>query len=99
MTRTGLLIALAIAAGVGLVFAIFPQLDIEIARVMLGKSHPVNDAMPRWTVRSLLTTGTYVRPNTVYGRLANLWKGSSRGTASGIDARFSGTRCGGPSSE
>jgi len=49
MTRTGLLIALAIAAGVGLVFAIFPQLDIEIARFMLGKSHPVNDAMPRWT--------------------------------------------------
>ncbi len=31
MNRTGLIIALAIAAVVGVVFAVFPQLDVEIA--------------------------------------------------------------------
>ena len=31
MNRTGLIIALAIAAVVGIVFAVFPQLDVEIA--------------------------------------------------------------------
>ena len=33
MTRTGLLIALAVAAGAGLVFGVFPQLDIAISRI------------------------------------------------------------------
>jgi hypothetical protein len=31
VNRTGLAIALAVAAGVGVVFAIFPQLDLELS--------------------------------------------------------------------
>ena len=36
MNRTGLIITLAIAAVVGLVFGLYPQLDIAIARPFYG---------------------------------------------------------------
>jgi membrane-associated PAP2 superfamily phosphatase len=47
MNRTGLLVALAVAAVAGLVFGIFPQLDIAISRIFFehfNSSFPKSDA-------------------------------------------------------
>ena len=41
MNRTGLLIALAVGIGVGVVFAIWPQLDIAISRQFFDEAHGI----------------------------------------------------------
>jgi membrane-associated PAP2 superfamily phosphatase len=40
MNRTGLLIALAVAAGVGVVFGLFPNLDLALSRLVFDKINP-----------------------------------------------------------
>ena len=41
MNRTGLVIALLVGAGVGVVFAVLPQLDIAISRLFFDEAHRV----------------------------------------------------------
>jgi lipid A 4'-phosphatase len=65
MNRTGLLIALALAAAVGLLFGFFPQLDLDLARPFFDPAaggfwfsfHPVSNALrdlSRWLVTLLV---------------------------------------------
>jgi lipid A 4'-phosphatase len=64
MNRTGLLIALAIAAAAGLVFGFFPDLDLRIARIFYG--HIVGNN----------TFGWRLYPPLMLARDAGLWIGT-----------------------
>ena len=60
MNRTGLLIALAIGVCVGVVFAVWPQLDIAISRYFFNESYrvfPVQYSLVARHLRDLFTYG------------------------------------------
>jgi membrane-associated PAP2 superfamily phosphatase len=60
MNRTGLVIALLIGAGVGVVFAVFPQLDIAIARTFFDEPHRVFPMQYSMLARNLRDLFTYI---------------------------------------
>src|SRR5947208_1904477 len=60
MNRTGLVIALAIGAVVGVVFAIWPQLDIAISRVFFDESYRVFPLQYSLVARNLRDLFTYL---------------------------------------
>jgi len=56
MNRTGLVIALLIGAGVGIVFALYPQLDIAISRPFFNEQYqlfPVQYSLVARNLREL----------------------------------------------
>lgn len=59
MNRTGLVIALLIGVGVGVVFAIYPQLDIAISRAFFNESYRVFPVQYSLVARNLRDLFTY----------------------------------------
>jgi membrane-associated PAP2 superfamily phosphatase len=59
MNRTGLLIALAIGVLAGVVFALFPQLDIAISRLFFNESYRVFPVQYSLVARNLRDLFTY----------------------------------------
>src|SRR2546430_14852303 len=59
MNRTGLVIALVIGAGVGVVFAIYPQLDIAMSRAFFDESYRVFPVQYSLVARNLRDLFTY----------------------------------------
>jgi membrane-associated PAP2 superfamily phosphatase len=60
MNRTGLLVALAIGVCVGVVFAIYPQLDIAISRLFFSEPHRVFPMQYSLVGRNLRDLFTYI---------------------------------------
>jgi lipid A 4'-phosphatase len=60
MNRTGLVVALVIGAGVGVVFAAFPQLDIAISRLFFDEAHRVFPVQYSMVARNLRDLFTYI---------------------------------------
>src|ERR1043165_913904 len=60
MNRTGLVIALGVGALVGVVFALFPQLDIAISRLFFNESYRVFPIQYSLVARNLRALFTYV---------------------------------------
>src|SRR2546430_7873893 len=60
MNRTGLLTALLIGVGVGVVFAVYPQLDIAISRLFFNEPHRVFPVQYSLVARHLRDLFTYV---------------------------------------
>ena len=60
MNRTGLVIALAIGVCVGVVFAVWPQLDIAISRLFFNETHRVFPVQYSMVARNLRDLFTYV---------------------------------------
>ena len=60
MNRTGLVIALAIGVCVGVVFALYPQLDIAISRTFFNEPHRVFPVQYSLVARHLRDLFTYV---------------------------------------
>jgi len=60
MNRTGLLIALAIGVCVGVVFAVWPQLDIAISRLFFNEQYRVFPVQYSMVARHLRDLFTYV---------------------------------------
>lgn len=60
MNRTGLVIALAIGAVVGVVFAVYPQLDIAISRLFFDESYRVFPVQYSLVARNLRELFTYI---------------------------------------
>src|ERR1041385_3413448 len=60
MNRTGLVIALLIGVGVGVVFAAYPQLDIAISRAFFNESYRVFPVQYSLVARHLRDIFTYV---------------------------------------
>jgi membrane-associated PAP2 superfamily phosphatase len=54
MTRSGLIVALAIAAVAGIVFGVFPELDLAISRYFYGVSDPVGNMFALRLYRPLM---------------------------------------------
>src|SRR6476469_3793671 len=59
MNRTGLVIALVIGVCVGVVFAIYPQLDIAISRMFFNESYRVFPVQYSLVARNLRALFTY----------------------------------------
>src|ERR1044071_10317588 len=60
MNRTGLVIALAVGAGVGVVFALYPQFDIAISRLFLNEPYRCFPLQSSLVSRHLRDAFTYV---------------------------------------
>ena len=60
MNRTGLLVALAIGVCVGVVFAVYPQLDIAISRLFFSEQHRVFPVQYSLVARNLRDLFTYI---------------------------------------
>src|SRR5436305_15091854 len=60
MNRTGLVIALLVAAIVGGVFAVYPQLDIAISRVFFNEAYRVFPVQYSLVARHLRDIFTYI---------------------------------------
>jgi lipid A 4'-phosphatase len=60
MNRAGLVIALAIGVGVGVVFAVYPQLDIAISRLFFNEQYRVFPAQYSLVSRHLRDAFTYI---------------------------------------
>src|SRR5437764_14934763 len=60
MNRTGLLIALAIGAVVGVVFAVWPQLDVAISRPFFNETYRVFPVQYSLVARHLRDIFTYI---------------------------------------
>lgn len=60
MNRTGLVIALVIGVGVGVVFGVYPQLDIAISRLFFNESYRVFPVQYSLVARHLRDLFTYV---------------------------------------
>src|SRR5256714_5911564 len=60
MNRTGLLIALLIGVGVGVVFAVAPQLDIAISRLFFNEAYRVFPVQYSLIARHLRDIFTYI---------------------------------------
>jgi len=60
MNRTGLLIALGVGAAVGVVFALYPQLDIAISRLFFNEQYRVFPVQYSLVARNLRDVFTYL---------------------------------------
>src|SRR5437763_13136386 len=60
MNRTGLVIALAIGACAGVVFALYPQLDIAISRVFFNEPHRLFPVQYSLVARHLRDVFSYI---------------------------------------
>ena len=60
MNRTGLVIALLIGVGVGVVFGLWPQLDIAISRIFFDEARGTFPALQSLVSRHLRELFTYI---------------------------------------
>src|SRR2546421_671249 len=60
MNRTGLVIALIVGAIVGVVFAVYPQLDVAISRLFFNEAHRVFPVQYKLIARHLRDVLSYI---------------------------------------